>query len=141
MRLFELFDQQYSYTWDYQTKGAWRGYFVTKNSDQVNVRIEKWKDAWKIEFSRNQTHNVTGSGDAIKIFSTVIAMAGEFIQAMKPNMLGFTADKSDANMSRTKLYDRLISRFAGKLGYTYETKTSDDNPMVIYNLIRKDKKI
>lgn len=143
MRLFELFDQQYAYTWNTQDQDIWRGYFTTKTDDRVRVNIEEreefGEEDWHIVFSREQEHDVTGGGDAIKIFSTVIAMTEDFIQAMKPPTIKFNADKSEGGMSRSRLYNRLIKRFAGKNGYTYDITDLDDG--VVYNLIRKDKKI
>lgn len=118
MRLFELFDKQYDYTWDEQGTG-WYGEFFTKTNDTIDVSIEEMTDGWQIYFTRDLKLEATGAGDAILIFSTVIAMAGEFIQAIKPSIIYFTANKSKDGSSRAKLYDRLVKRFAEKLGYTY----------------------
>lgn len=138
MRLFELFDQQYNYTWDEQGDSSWLGHFITKTNKEVKVTFYESNDAWKIDFSTDMEFNVTGGGDAIQIFSTVIAMADDFINVVKPNKMHFIADKSDDNKSKGKLYDRLVKRFAGKNNYTYDIRIRDNYPLVIYTLTRKE---
>ena len=115
----ETFDQPYSYTWDDQTNGAWRGGFATK-TDDVEVNIENWQAYWKIEFVRNHQHGVTGGGDSMKIFSTVMAMIDEFIDIQSPDVIKFSAAKSkNDKMSRAKLYSAIVKRFATANGYNY----------------------
>lgn len=138
MRLFELFDQQYSYTWDEQGDSSWLGHFITKTNKDVKITFYEFKNAWKIDFSTDLNTDVTGGGDAIKIFSTVLAMTKEFVNVVKPNEMHFIADKSGDNISRGKLYDKLIKRFAGKNNYTYNIRIRDNYPLVIYTLTRKE---
>ena len=138
-KLDETFDQPYSYTWDDQSNGAWRGGFTTKTNDEVEVNIENWQKYWKIEFSRNDQYRVTGSGDAIRIFATVMAMIDEFMDIQSPDVIKFLADKSkDNKMSRAKLYSRMIKRFAAVNGYNSQESITDGT--TVYLLTRKEDK-
>ena len=136
-KLDETFDQPYSYTWDYQTNGAWRGHFIIKANDEVDISIENWQKYWKIEFSRNNQRGVTGGGDAMRIFTTVIAMIDEFIDIRSPDVIKFSADKSkDDKMSRAKLYSTMIQRFAAANGYNSQESVQDGKTS--YLLTRKE---
>lgn len=133
----ELFDQPYDYKWFSQTKGAWRGTFKTASNDEVEVNIENFREKWIIEFTRNDIFNVTGDGDAVRIFSTVIAMIDEFISIESPLLIKFSADKAKSGSdSRAKLYTRMINRFANKVGYSSTARVVDDK--VFYVLRMKE---
>lgn len=139
MRAFELiesFDQPYNYTWEAQTNGAWRSRFITKDNDYVDVNIENWGKYWRVEFSRNSSSRITGGGDAMRIFSTVISAIDEFIDVMSPDIIKFSAEKSsEERPSRKKLYTQLIKRFAAVNGYNSQESRHDDN--IEYVLTRK----
>ena len=144
-KLDETFDQPYSYTWDDQAKGAWRGHFVVKTNDAVDVNIENWGEYWRIEFSRTisnepgPSHNVTGQGNAMRIFSTVITMLADFIDKVQPDTIKFSADKSEAgSISRAKLYSKIINRFASAKGYNFQETVQDG--LTSYLLTRKEVK-
>jgi hypothetical protein len=78
-------------------------------------------DTWGVEFYRNNSQEVTGEGDAQRIFATVLAAIQKFIKKNKPQKLFFSASKEvepDQNSeSRAKLYDRLVQRYARAWGY------------------------
>ena len=147
-KLDETFDQPYRYNWDDQTKGAWRGHFIIKANDSVNVRIENWGEYWRIEFSRtisdgprpsHNAHNVTGQGNAMRIFSTVITMLADFIDNMQPDIIKFSADKSETDSaSRAKLYSKIVNRFASAKGYNSQETVQDG--LISYLLTRKEYK-
>jgi hypothetical protein len=76
-----------------------------------------------VEFYRNNSQQVTGEGDAQRIFATVLQAIQQFIKKKKPTSLFFSAVKEDdPTGSRTKLYDRLVQRFATGLGYTVQKR-------------------
>lgn len=77
-----------------------------------------WDDfvSWNIVFHRNGSVKVTGEGDAMRIFATVMDAVKKFIKKVKPEEIRFSASK-EAGMSRTRLYKKLIDRFARSLGY------------------------
>lgn len=131
-KIDESFDSPYSYEWSDQTRGAWRGRFRTTSNDYVDVDIENFKEKWSIEFSRNDNHKVTGGGDAMRIFSTVISMIDEFISIQSPMVVKFSADKSKSGSdSRSKLYSRMIKRFASTVGYTSQETVEDGKTFYI----------
>ena len=62
----------------------------------------------------------------MRIFATVIAIIEDFVKKRNPKLMGFSAFKdvfaphtSPGKGSREKLYNRLLSRYAGKMGYKY----------------------
>jgi uncharacterized protein (DUF2267 family) len=93
--------------------------------------------------------DVTGEGDAQRIFATVIGMIKEFVKKEKPDELNFAAHKPDwmtelphdhpkrskEMTSREKLYKRLVKRYAGQMGYKYTTAT--DNSATDFRLVPK----
>ena len=93
-------------------------------------------DEWEVEFYRNNSREVTGEGDAQKIFATVLNAIQKFVKKHKPQMLKFTASKEvglgQNSQSRAKLYDRLVQRYAGAMGY--EAYQEDHGVGVVYEL-------
>jgi Putative amidoligase enzyme len=58
-------------------------------------------------------YDVTGSGDAFRIFATVTEILQQFVHEYNPSMITFSAKKP----SRIKLYDRLAKVLLPKLGF------------------------
>lgn len=77
---------------------------------------------WDIAFARDGDFDMTGDGDAQRIFATIIAMITEFYRMKAPDLISFSADKSNygINGSRAKLYSRLAKMFARKIGYNMQ---------------------
>ena len=100
-------------------------------------RADQSENNWGVEFYRNNSQALTGEGDAQRVFATVLTAIGQFIKKKKPDSLFFSAVKEDdPTGSRTKLYDRLVQRYASQLGYNLQ-KT--DYPMEIgYELTRQN---
>ena len=90
-------------------------------------------NSWEMEFTRAGSADVTGEGDAFRIFATVIEAARQFIQMKKPYDLFFSASKEAGDVqvgnkqSRAKLYNRMVSRFATKMGYKADIRDSGDS--------------
>jgi predicted GNAT family acetyltransferase len=84
-------------------------------------REDDENDTWGVEFYRNNSQEVTGEGDAQRIFATVLAAIQKFIKKHKPQKLFFSASKEvepgQNSESRAKLYDRLVQRYARAWGY------------------------
>jgi hypothetical protein len=104
-------------------------------------------DTWGVEFYRNNSQEVTGEGDAQRIFATVLTAIQKFIKKHKPQKLFFSASKeTDPTIyygpddvvpnpeSRAKLYDRLVQRYAKAWGY--RAFRADTGDLVIYELSR-----
>jgi len=102
---------------------------------------------WMVEFYRNNSQEVTGEGDAQKVFATVLTAIQQFITKYKPLKIYFSASKLlDPSInygpddvvpnpeSRAKLYDRLIQRYVKAWGY--RALRTDTTASVKYELSR-----
>jgi hypothetical protein len=110
------------------------------------VSKDSKEEAWSIEFYRNNSQEVTGEGDQQRVFATVLSAMQTFIKKYTPNRIIFTAskeEKEDANgkknpnVSRTKLYDRMVQRYAKSWGF--RAFRADTGNKVIYELSRVNK--
>lgn len=74
----------------------------------------------EVYFERDGKMNVTGQGNASVIFGAVLNKLVDWLneQPVKPAQIYFTAENVDKGDSREGLYDRMIKRYASKLGYT-----------------------
>ena len=129
-------------------KGYWSYDFKTDDKSEIEVRFEEheWSDeesSWTVDFRRDGAMNITGEGDAMRIFATVIQVIKEFIKKEKPQMLNFSAHKpltdpgnrSSELTSRERLYKRMIQKYARQMKYDYTTRT--DNSATDFSLVRK----
>jgi hypothetical protein len=93
---------------------------LAKLPDGTNLSImfnHEGDNEWQVEFYRDNSQEVTGQGDAQRIFATVLAAIQKFVKKYQPDVIKFSAEKSNKSDSRSSLYDRLVSRFAQQLGY------------------------
>ena len=74
---------------------------------------------------------ILGTGNQIKVFSTVLNAINKFVNNKKPKIIRFSA----AEKSRKKLYERLIKVIGSKLGYIMSKKYTKQNEITI---IRKE---
>ena len=131
----EAFDKPYRYDFAKEPDGSYYGYFKASDGKVVTVSIEsttisvksQLKRTWNVEFSRDGKQSVTGEGDAMRIFATVIKIIEDFIKKESPEMLMFSALKENEDkkekQSREKLYSRMVKRFASKMGYKSSEKS------------------
>lgn len=80
-----------------------------------------------IEFTVGGNYNKTGTGNAVKIFSTVHAMLKKYLPAYierSDNVVTFGAEKSEP--SRVKLYNRVAPEISKILGPNWEYGAVDD---------------
>jgi len=136
----EAFDQPYPWRWGYRIEGRmWAANFADVD---VVFSVDGAKSAgkWELSFARNGKQSVTGKGDQFKIFATVIDIAKDFINLMRPKFIQFSARKeeTETTSSRTKLYSAMVKRFANSSGY--ESKEKPFNDFVVYELTRKQDK-
>ena len=138
----EAFDQPYPITWEEGEFGSYDA--LAKLDDGTNLSImfnlesggpEGMDDEWQIEFWRNNSLEVTGEGDALRIFATVLTAIQEFIEKEHPERVRFSAakDDNDNNQSRAKLYNRLVRRYAASWGYSVDV--SEHAGSTVYELI------
>jgi pyrimidine deaminase RibD-like protein len=123
---------------------------LAKLPDGTNLSImfnNQGDDEWQVEFYRNNSQEVTGEGDAQRVFATVLASMQKFIKKYKPWRLTFSATKLlDPTIyyepdqpvpnpeSRAKLYNRLVQRYATAWGY--EEYAEDHGDQITYELTR-----
>jgi len=133
----EAFDQPYT------TKTEKSDYgdvdMLAKLPDGSNLSImfnNQGDDEWQVEFYRNNSQEVTGEGDAQRVFATVLTSIQKFIKKYKPWRLTFSANKDvqpgQNSESRAKLYNRLVQRYATAWGY--EEYSEDHGDQITYEL-------
>ena len=93
-----------------------------------------------IVFTVDGTMKVTAKGSQMKIFGAVINHITSWIEEHpRINLVNFSAHKEDPDdpdeNSRSKLYSRLVKRYASKMGFKVEE--IDIDVMVLYVLKRK----
>ena len=148
----EAFDQPYKGKWEKSEYGDVD--LNTKLPDGTNLSImfnnqqdDEGQKVVQVEFYRNNSQEVTGEGDAQRIFATVLNAIQKYIKKYKPSKLSFSASKAtDPTIyyepdqpqpnpeSRAKLYDRLVQRYARAWGY--QASRADNGDLVIYELSR-----
>ena len=139
----EAFDKPYPYTWRYRRDDLWAGHFTTKDAHEVSVtatRLGSFGAPYEVQFSRKSptsklhfgSTRTTGEGDEIRIFSTVIAMIREFVDAEDPGVIEFSAFKGPTDSvsttlnKRGRLYATLCKKFAAEHGYAFKVINGDD---------------
>ncbi len=136
----EAFDQPYKIKWEKSEYGDVDALAKLQDGTSLSIMFnlaDKLENNWGVEFYRNNSQAATGEGDAQRVFATVLAAIGQFLKKKKPNSLFFTAVKEeDPTGSRTKLYDRLVQRYATGLGY--DLKKVDYPEQTGYKLTRQE---
>lgn len=139
----EAFDQPYKLKWEKSEFGDWDALAQLDDGNYLSIMFNKeendeGEEAWVVEFHRNNSQEVTGEGDAQKVFATVLNAIQTFIKKYKPNKLTFSASKEvepgQNAQSRAKLYDSLVQRYARAWGY--RAFRADTGDKVVYELNR-----
>jgi hypothetical protein len=136
----EAFDQPYKSKWEKSESGSYDA--LVRLPDGTNLSImfnNEGDDEWQIEFYRNNSQEVTGEGDAQRIFATVLNAIQKFIKKHNPWRLKFSATKDvepgQNSESRAKLYNRLAQRYATAWGY--DIYDEDHGDQITYELTQK----
>jgi hypothetical protein len=148
--LEESFDQPYKLKWHVGDMDEIEAYAELPDGNNLNIMFnldanEEGEEAWAVEFYRNNSQEVTGEGDAQRIFATVLSAIKTFIKKYKPNRITFSASKDNwakqqqGSYSRVNLYDRLVQRYASTLGY--KAFRADTGDKVIYELSKIAKQV
>ena len=119
----EAFDQPYAIQWTKQN-GDWHATAdLDDGSELVVLFMSQGDNQWMVEFERDENMEITGEGDAPRVFATVLTAMRQFIAKRKPAMLNFSAEKEDdPTGSRARLYDRMIQRYITSTGYDLTRK-------------------
>ena len=140
----EAFDQPYKLKWEKGDHGDVDAYAKLDDGNYLSIMFNKGynqdkEEAWNIEFFRNNSQEVTGEGDAQRVFATVLGAIQTFIKKYKPNKVIFSASKEVEQgqnaQSRARLYDSLVQRYARVWGF--RAFRADTGNKVIYELSRR----
>ena len=136
----ETFDQPYPIKWEKSEFGDYDALATLPDGNPLTIMFNhESPEEVVITFWRNNNLELTGEGDAQRVFATVLQSIQEFLKIEQPEIISFSASKEvepgQKMMSRSKLYDRLVSRYAQQWGYN--AKTVDHEEGVVYNLTRK----
>jgi hypothetical protein len=140
----EAFDQPYRLRWEHGDYGDVDAYAKLDDGNYLSIMFNKGfsqgtkEEAWSVEFFRNNSQEVTGEGDAQRVFATVLSAIQKFIKKYKPNRIIFSASKEVEQgqnaQSRARLYDSLVQRYARAWGF--RAFRADTGNKVIYELSR-----
>ena len=142
----EVFNQPYAFRWDSDSDNDTYNAH-TQLPDGTSLEINFYTDPgvegdedWVVEFWRNRSLDITGAGDAQRVFATVLTAIGQFIEMAEPETIRFTADKDvepgQKPMSRSNLYDRLVQRYAQAWGYRLDRSDMADTTVYLLYRIR-----
>jgi len=140
----EAFDQPYRLKWEQGDHGDIDAYAKLDDGNYLSIMFNKGynqdkEEAWNVEFFRNNSQEVTGEGDAQRVFATVLSAIQKFIKKYKPNKVIFSASKEvepgQNAQSRARLYDSLVQRYSKAWGY--RAFRADTGNKVIYELSRR----
>lgn len=139
----EAFDQPYPITWKKGDHGDLDALAKLPDGTPLSIMFNQQvgddgEESTQVEFYRNNSQEVTGEGDAQRIFSTVLIAIQQYIKKRKPQSLTFSASKEvepgQNSQSRANLYDRLVQRYARTWGY--RAFRADNGNLVMYELSR-----
>jgi hypothetical protein len=148
----EAFDRPYKSKWEKTDYGDVDVLAKLPDGSPLSIMFnrqqdDEGKEVVQVEFYRNNSQEVTGEGDAQRVFATVLSAIQKYIKKYKPSKLSFSASKAtDPTIyyepdqpqpnpeSRAKLYDRLVQRYARAWGY--KAFRADTGDLVIYELSR-----
>lgn len=144
----EAFDQPYPLKWETSDYGDVDALARLPDGSPLSIMFNQQQDddgeaITQVEFYRNNSQEVTGEGDAQRIFATVLTAIQKYIKKYKPLRLTFSASKQvepgQNAQSRARLYDSLVQRYARAWGY--RAFRADNGDLVIYELSRIQKDV
>ena len=126
MKLQELFDNPYKVVWDWSDDRDITAKFKTAQGNEIEVIFAKalldqdlWDISFQIEFKDEsgrwrRTFDISNTGDAPRIFATVLAVMSDFVERSTPDYIYFSSATSEP--SRVKLYNAMVRRAASSSG-------------------------
>jgi hypothetical protein len=136
--IMEAFNAPYPMTWEH-SKDSHDALVKLPDGSNLSIMFSKEymfgdEEDWHVEFWRNNSQEVTGEGDAQRIFATVLSAIQQFIKTENPERIRFSASKDQEADSRTNLYGSLVRRYANAWGY--EVDSSEYGGSTVYNLYK-----
>lgn len=104
------------------TGGIWEIHFNALSPEGKESNPDDWRD------------DITGTGNAFRVFATIMKFIQEIVDDKQPEHIALIAKTNDGN--RAKLYETLVKRYAGKMGYAY-VKTVKGNKKTRIEVKRK----
>lgn len=142
LNIIESLDSNVSYHWIKRDDRDWDGQFKIGDNGYT-VNISKYLSSfinfagssggpyWLITFESDESsYDLTNKRESFKVFSTVIKMVEEFVNAVEPEQLVFSADKmtkEGGETSRVSLYHKMATKIGGSHGYTVRRKDEGDS--------------
>lgn len=139
----ESFENPYKFSLKKSNSGDYEAQFKADDGSLVKLLIvsdihpEDRTELWNLAFYRNGKYSITGEGGAMRIFATLIAVLKEFIKKENPKYIEFFVPKAYVDSTKSKLYTRLVNRFAGKMGYSSEESTAPRTGSKTWMMTRK----
>jgi hypothetical protein len=137
----EGFDQPYPLTWEKSEYGDVDALAKLPDGTPLSIMFNNEGDGTvQVEFYRNNSQEVTGEGDAMRVFATVLTAIQQYVKEHEPEKLKFSASKDNwakqqqNSESRSSLYDKLVQRYSKSWGYG--ASRSDKGDFVLYQLTR-----
>jgi hypothetical protein len=124
----EAFDQPYPIKWEKSEYGDYDALATLDDGTYLSISFEHVSPyEVAVSFWRNNSQEVTGEGDAQRVFATVLAAVQQFLKQEQPANISFSAVKEDdPSGSRSKLYSKLVQRYAANWGYQARSFEHDD---------------
>ena len=114
-QLHELLNSKYEWPGlRHESDSLYTTEFLDSEERVVVVNFSKWNGVWSVEFYRDGSFEMTGAGDAIKVFSTVLDIIKEFTESVDPDFITFYAKSYEE--SRVKFYRRCAKKISS-FGY------------------------
>ena len=118
----EAFDKPYAFNWSRGDHGDYDVFVKLPDGSPLNIAFNReGDDGWHVAFDRGHSQEITGEGDAQRIFATVLTSIQQFILKEEPDRLYFSASKDvepgQNPTSRARLYERMVERYAKSMGY------------------------
>ena len=121
MQLNELFNKPYPFEWGKMSNGMvydFGAHFITDEGHKIDVLFEDRnedydpdKPVWELSFRRDgEDMEITGQGDAYRIFATLSQIVDIFVAKYNPPVLLSEAMQP----SRQKLYRRMFTHLSKK---------------------------
>ena len=117
MKLDEVLSTPYKFTILNTDGRDLQATFKLDSDEFITVDFEWWggPEMFIVSFRRNGETKLTGEGDALRIFATVIKIIKTVVDDEEPPFIGFSSTKEE--QSRVSLYYRLARKFAAESDY------------------------
>lgn len=144
-KINEAFDKPYPTETVTSNKSKESHSFTTSEEHEYAIEFDMeestgGEETWSSEFylknppSKRQygQYSITGTGDQMRVFATVLSTMKDFLDRRRPKVLEFVANKTSGT-SRDRLYSTLVNRYT-PTGYRVETQ--DFQSFNAYRIVR-----